>query len=103
MIPLVLAVIAGFIPCLGLFFWLRNALKKEETYRKLCTNALIKGMLCTLWIFLASGVPSILLRLTKLQDTNHLLYLAIYEMIVIALAEELVKYFTARRLLNKTD
>ena len=100
---LVLAVIAGFIPCLGLFFWLRNGLKKDEDYRKLCMNALIRGMLCTLWIFLASGVPSILLRLTKLQDTNHLLYLAIYEMIVIALAEELVKYFTARRLLNKID
>ena len=103
MVPLVLAVIAGFIPCLALFFWLRNALKKEETYQKLCTNALIKGMLCTLWIFLASGVPSTLLRLTGLHNSNRLLFLAIHEMIVIALAEELVKYFTARKLLKKTD
>lgn len=102
MLVFLLACIVSFIPCTALFFWLRNR-KPDPAYRKLCDSALIKGILSVFLIVLVSAVNYFLLRLIKLHENNPLLYEMIYNFIVLAMAEEFVKYRTFRKVLEKTD
>lgn len=74
------------------------------TYRKHCLSALLTGMLCTVPILVLSGILYILnnvLRATLLEGTSVLLYKAIYTFIVLALAEEIVKFFAFKLFLKK--
>ena len=103
MVIYILACAASFIPSLALYFWLRNSIKNDKAYQKLCGNALIKGILCAFLIVLISGICYILLRLTRLHEHNPLLYKMIYTFIVLALAEETVKFLTFHKVLKKTD
>jgi RsiW-degrading membrane proteinase PrsW (M82 family) len=102
MILFLLAGVASFIPSVSLFLWLRNRLKKEETYKKLCTRTLLHGAMCVLPVLLLSGSSYIILRLTGLHNLNPLLYQALYNIIVLALMEETAKYWVFRRILKKT-
>ena len=99
----IIACIASFIPFIGVFLWLRNSLRKDIDYRKICDRSLLHGIISILQITLFSGVSYILLRLTRLQDANPLLYQALYNFIVLALMEELAKFLTFRKILKKTD
>ena len=54
-------------------------------------------------ILLCSAVFQIIIRLTGVREKNMLLYEALYTFIVLALAEELVKYLAFRRTLKKKD
>ena len=100
---IIIAIVAGFIPCIALFLWLRNGLNREETYRKLCDYTLLRGFLCTFSIILLSGLLYLLLRLTRIQDGHPLLFQLLYTFIVLAFAEEFVKYRTFRRVLKKKE
>ena len=103
MLVFLLACVVSFVPSVALYLWLRNGLSGEEAYRKLCDRTLLQGALCTLPIILLSGCTYFLLRLTKLQNTNPLLYQALYKFIVLALVEEAVKFWGFRHMLKKTD
>ncbi len=103
MIVFLLACVVSFVPSVSLFLWLRNHLKKEEAYKKLCTQTLWKGALCILPVFLLSACSYLILRLTGLHNTSPLLYQALYTIIVLALMEEVAKYWAFRRVLKKTD
>ena len=103
MLLFLLACVVSFIPSVSLFLWLRNRLKKEDAYRKLCSQTLWQGAKCMLPILLLSGCSYILLRLTGLHNTNPLLYQALYMFIVLALMEEAAKYRGFMRILKKPD
>ena len=103
MILIVLACVVSFVPSVSLFLWLRNRLKKEETYKMLCTRTLLQGAKCMLPILLLSGCSYFILRVTGLYHTNSLLYQTLYTFIVLALMEEAAKYWGFQRILKKTD
>ncbi len=74
------------------------------TYRKYCTSAFVRGMLCALPILALSGILFILngvLRTTLLVNMPVLLYKAIYNFIVLALVEEIVKFVAFKLFLKK--
>ena len=103
MVLFILACIVSFVPFTAVYLWLRNGLRKDSDYRKLCDRSLLHGVISVFQIVLFSGVSYILLRVTKLQDYNPLLYQALYKFIVLAFMEELVKFLTFRKILKKTD
>ena len=98
-----LACVVSFVPSVSLFLLLRNRLKEEDAYKKLCSQTLWQGAKCTLPVILLSGCSYIILRLTGLHNTNPLLYQALYKFIVLALMEEAAKYWGFKRTLKKTD
>lgn len=103
MFQIIFGLLAGLGPSLVLYFWLSRRLKNEPAYQQSCKKALITGIVSTFPVLLTSGALYLLLRVTRLQDTNALLYEALYKFIVLAFAEELVKYLAFRRFLKKSD
>lgn len=99
----IVAFVASLIPFTAIYLWLRNAIRKDLGYRKICDRSLIHGVLCTFQIVLFSLICNILLGLTGLKNSNPLLYQALYTFIVLALMEETVKFITFRKILKKTD
>jgi len=103
MIVLFLAIIVSFVPALALYWWLKNRIKDEEAYKELCGSALKRGIVSIFPALLFSAAFQIIIALTGLKKSNLLLYEALYTFIVLALAEELVKYLALRHTLKKTD
>ena len=103
MIILILAIVVSLVPAIAIYRWLKNRIKEEEAYKELCKSALKKGILCIFPILLVSAVFQIIIVLTGIKNANPLLYKALYNFIVLALAEELVKYLAFRRTLKQTD
>ncbi len=103
MLLFLLACVVSFVPSVSLFLWLRNCLKKDEAYQRLCSQTLWQGAKCSLPVLLLSGCSYFILRVTGLHHTNPLLYQALYKFIVLALMEEAAKYWGFRRILKKTD
>ena len=101
MIAAILGYLLSLATAAALFYWLRS-LRKDDAYRKLCSKALQKGAVCSFVIIAVSGALSAALRLTGLREINPLLYQALYKFVVLALAEEAVKFLTSRRVLTKT-
>lgn len=86
------------------FILLRNRHKDDALYRKSCNYAFISGLISVLPILILSAVLFILnavLKLTLLKDVNILIYKAIYTFIVLAFAEEIIKYSVFRFVLKK--
>ncbi len=108
MLVFILACIVSFVPCIGLYLWLRKngggtGEEGRTEFKAICKKTLVQGILTLFPVVLLSGVSYVLLRLTGLQNTNPLLYQALYTFGVLALMEELAKYLTFRRVLKKTD
>ena len=108
MFVFILACIVSFVPCIALYLWLRKngggtGEEGRTEFKAICKKTLVQGILTLFPVVLLSGVSYVLLRLTGLQNTNPLLYQALYTFGVLALMEELAKYLTFRRVLKKTD
>ena len=86
-----------------LYRWLKNRIKDDAAFRELCGSALKKGILSVFPILLCSLVFQLIIRLIGVKESNPLLYEALYTFIVLALAEELVKYLAFRRTLQQTE
>ncbi len=81
-----------------------KTIKDVFLYRKSCNSAIIRGVISVLPILALSAVLFFLnmfLRVTILHDADPLIYKAIYTFVVLAFAEELIKYLAFRFLLNK--
>ncbi|MBE7009736.1 MAG: PrsW family intramembrane metalloprotease [Ruminococcaceae bacterium] len=100
---MILGYLLSIIPALALFFWLRARRKDDAAYRKLCDQAMLWGLLCTLGIIVLSAGLDVALALSGLKKVNPLLYEALHAFIVLALVEEAVKFLASRRVLKKTD
>jgi len=108
MLLFLIACVVSFVPCIALFLWLRKnhvsaGEEGEITFKEVCNKALRQGIFTVLPVLLLSGVTYVLLRLTRLQDSNPLVYQALYTFIVLALAEEVAKYLAFKRVIKNTD
>ena len=103
MFVFILACIAGFIPSIALFYWFRDLKKEDQVFHKLCNQAMMKGLLSVLPVILISGGSNLLIVLIGLRKLHPLLYQMIYNFIVLALAEETVKYLTFQTIVKKND
>lgn len=100
----ILIFIASIIPSVLIIVFLMKRRKDDELYKKSCKSALIRGLICVLPILAVSAILYVLngvLRVTILRDVNILVYRALYTFIVLAFAEELVKYIEFRLVLKK--
>ncbi len=104
MIVSILIFLASIVPGVLIIVWMWKRNQTDALYKKSCKSALIRGLISVLPILGVSAVFYILnriLRLTLLKDANVLVYQALYTFIVLAFAEELVKYLCFRFLLKK--
>ena len=102
MLVLILALLAGCVPSLIVFFWFRNFLNKENAlYKKNCDRMLVSGFLTTFPVILFSGCTAILFNALGVKSSHPLLYAALHAFITLALSEELSKYYMFRRKLKK--
>lgn len=94
----------SIVPSVLVFILLRNRHKGDTLYRKSCSYAFISGLISVLPILILSAVLFIMnaaLKLTLLKDANILVYKAIYKFIVLAFAEEIIKYLVFRFVLKR--
>lgn len=103
MIVFILACIVSFIPSIALFYWFRGLKKEDQVYQNLCNEAMKKGLLSIFPIILVSGGSNLLIILLGFHKLHPLLYQMIYNFIVLALAEETVKYLTFQNIVKKND
>lgn len=100
----ILFFLLSIIPSVLIFIWLRNRQKENILYRKKCTYSFVSGLISVLPILLLSAILYVLsavLKLTILKDVNILVYQAIYKFIVLAFAEEIIKYLAFRIVLKR--
>lgn len=94
--------LVSVIPSVILYKWLKKQIDNEE-YRSTCKKSLIKGILAIFPILLISGILYILGKIAFLKIDNEILYQAYYNFIVLAFAEELVKFLSFRKILKTTS
>lgn len=99
---LIISFLLGLLPSIALYKWLRKK-NKDEKYKVICKNAFVRGILAVFPIMLTSGLLYIIGRLSGLWKINTLLYQAYYTFIVLAFAEELIKFLTFRSILKKNS
>lgn len=104
MIAVILSVLAGCVPTLIVFFWLKSYLNKQNpAYKKNCNGMLASGMLTVLPVLLLSGSFAILMRISGVKQAYPVLHAALHAFVVLALSEELSKYYMFRRKLKKIE
>lgn len=91
MLVVVAALLASYIPSVLFFLWLRSLHKDDEEYKKICGRVLRSGMLSVFPVALASFILNILMVLVLKDTVPVLVREAIYNFLVIANAEEMVK------------
>ena len=100
----ILFFLLSIIPSVLIFIWLKNRQKDHILYRKKCTYSFVSGLISVLPIILLSAILYVLSRVLKaalLKNVNALAYQAIYTFIVLAFAEEIIKYLAFRFVLKK--
>lgn len=104
---LVLAFAVSLAPSLAAYFFLKNRMHEgredEPAYKEACKGAFKKGALTCLPIFFVSLAFNIIERRIVFLDENEVIRAAFHTFIVLALAEELVKYYMFRRHLKGLD
>ena len=103
MLPFILACLVSYIPYVLLYLWLRKRINKNELSQKLCNHTLLQGFLSILFVLPVSAACHILLNVLKIREINPLLFQFLYTVVVLALAEEAVKYWTFRKVIRKND
>ena len=89
--------LVSLIPAVILYLWMKNKLKDDPEYKETCRKALIKGLLSTFLVALASGTLNLILALL-IKDRDSVLYIALYNFFVLAFSEEASKMFMMRKL-----
>ena len=100
----ILIFILSIIPSVLIVFFLRKRRREDPLYVKSCRSALIRGVVSVLPILGVSGilyVVYVVLGVTVLKDIPILFLKAFYTFIVLAFAEELVKFLVFQGVLKK--
>ena len=77
--------------------------EKDEKYKKIYKSALVQGIIAIFPIILTSLIFNIIGRISGLKNLNPLLYQVYYKFIVLAFAEELVKFIMFKNVLKKNQ
>lgn len=99
-IILIVAILVSLVPSLLLYKWIQKK-EKDEKYKKIYKSAFVKGIIAIFPIILTSLIFNIIGRISGLKDLNPLLYQLYYKFIVLAFAEELVKFIMFKNVLKK--
>lgn len=98
-----IVLLISFIPAAALYIWFTKHLNRPEEYVTVYKNALKAGLLCIFIVILVSGSLHVLGSVLLYPHLPPLLWRAYYSMIVLALAEELVKGGTALRVIKRSN
>lgn len=104
MLVMILIFLVSLIPSVLIIVLLSRRRKDEPLYKKASHYALFGGLISVLPILVVSTVlffTNRLLKATVLKGISDLAYDAIYTFVVLAFAEELVKFVVFRLLLKK--
>ena len=81
--------------------WVRNQKGMPEGFDKICDKAVIGGFTSVFPVILCSATFHLIAVLLSLKKGNVFVYQAYYTFVVLALAEELCKFFTMHRIVRK--
>ncbi len=93
---IILALLASFIPSFLIFFWFRSR-ESFPDYKAVCGKVLVSGLLSVFPVTLASALLHITMNILLKGRVPELMLKAFYKFIVLAFAEELVKYLTGNK------
>lgn len=103
----ILIFILSIIPSALIIAWMFKRHGKEDlTYKRTAKGALWRGLLSVLPILLVSAtlyVVNVVLKLTIFKGIPVLAYQAVYKFVVLAFAEEIIKYLMLRLTLKKSN
>ena len=98
-----IALVASLIPAVLTYLWIRNRILNEEKQKLNCRSALKKGLLCAVpVVFLSLGLD-ILLNVLKFDNIHPLVKETVYNFVVLAFSEELVKRLMLKKLEKQCD
>ena len=100
MIILIGALLVSYIFPLGLYFYLKSALKEDKDFQKDCFDLLWNGFLLGFPVFGFSLLCFIIFKMLHLGD-NMIVELLFNNFVLKAVSEELMKYLLARKIINK--
>ena len=103
MLILILTLVVSLIPIVVILLLLRNKGVRDDALRKICDKAFLTGLFSIIPIIFLSGITNILVNLMGFRENNPLLYQALYTFLVLALAEEIVKFLMSKRVIKKND
>ncbi len=98
-IVLIVSLLVSLVPSIVLYKWLR---KKSEN-KEICKKTFVKGVLSVFPIILTSLILYIIGRLSGFEKVNVIAYRAYYTFIVLAFAEELIKFLTFKNILKNNE
>ena len=96
------SIIVSLTPSIILYKWIQKKIKDEKS-KEICKKAFVRGVIAVFLIILTSGILAIIGRIMGLQEINPLTYRVYYTFIVLAFAEELVKFLTFKRVLKNNQ
>ena len=99
---LIVGLIIGVIPPIMLYKWILKK-SKDDKFEEICKKSFKNGIIAVFPILLTSIVLDIIVKLTGVKETNPLLDQFYYKFIVLAFAEELVKFLVFKHILKKND
>lgn len=94
----IIGLIVSTIPSVALYIWLKG-LKSDQLYKDSCKKAFINGLIAVFPVILLSATFAFL-KNVLFANVNPLLYAAVHCFIVLALAEELAKYYMSRKVID---
>lgn len=97
---LIIAFVGSMIPVFGLYFWFKKRPNMPEGHEEACKEAFWNGFKSCLPIVLLSFVSNVVLRLLKPESMNMFYYRLIYDLIVLALVEESMKYVAFKKVIK---
>ena len=100
----VLFFLISLVPSVLILVWLGKRHREDALYKDVYKSALIRGLISVLPIIALSGaleLSNIALKVTLLKGANVFLLKAIYNFVVLAFAEEFIKFMLFRGVLKK--
>ena len=97
---LIIAFVGSMIPVFGLYFWFKKRPNMPEGHEEACKEAFWNGFKSCLPIVLLSFVSNVVLRLLKPESMNMFYYRLIYDLIVLALVEESMKFVAFKKVIK---
>ncbi|MDO5133081.1 MAG: PrsW family glutamic-type intramembrane protease [Eubacteriales bacterium] len=99
MIILLLGFIVSLLPSIALYLWFKG-FKSDQLYKDNCKSTFIAGVIAVFPILALSALFA-LIKVFLLSGVSPFLYAAFHNFIVLALSEELVKYYTGRKTIDR--
>lgn len=99
---LILIFVISLVPVLLIYGWLRKRKGEDAEYKKICTSALKReAFLCPVLVAALSAIFYVIERILVVLGAGTVVIEIYHNFILLALAEELVKYWAVKGLIKK--